>query len=192
MNAKNIFLTLLAAAIISVAPAAAMAGGHGHPERCPQPHRMSPCERPAMPCLNPEQIAQMKQFRKEHRAALAPLREQISQKRMELHALAPNPNVKPDDLKGIVNDIMSLRKQIRTVNDSFRDKMEKAGLPFWGDCGPRGPHGRMKNCGPRAGHDGHTGPGWRGDCGARGPHGGHLGQSDCAPHSMSGICPVSR
>jgi len=148
MNAKNIILTLLAAAIVSAAPAAAIAGGNAHPERCPQPHHMSPCERPAMPCLNTEQIAQMKQLRKEHHEALTPLREQISQKRMELHAIAPNPNVKPDELKAIVNDIMSLRKQMRTVNESFRTKIEKAGLPMFGACGPRGGHMGQRACTP--------------------------------------------
>ncbi len=157
MNAKNTILSLLAAAAVCTAPALAMADGHGHPERCPRPHRAAPCERPVppMPGMNAEQMAQMKQFRQEHHSAIAPLRDQLAQKRMELHALSPNPNVKPEELKAIVSDIMSLRRQMHAVDEAFREKMEKAGLPFCGQRDSRGHrsfHGWKKDCGPHGMH----------------------------------------
>lgn len=145
MTTKNITLSLLAAALLASAPAYALAQGPDQAD-CPDcPARMARCERPMhrAPHLSAEQAAQMEKFRSEHRAALAPLRDSLMQKKMELHALAPNPNVKPEELKALVSDIVSLRKQMRALGEEYRAKMEKAGLPcprFRQDCdGPRGP-----------------------------------------------------
>ena len=161
MNAKNLVLSLLTAAIL-LTPAAVIAADTQ--PTCP---RMSACERPAPSkvCLTAEQKAQMEKMVSEHRAAIAPLREKIAQKRMELDALSPNPNTKPEELKAIVAEIVSLRKQIRTLQQDFRGKMAEAGLPcgkpFRGDCAPRGhrpDHAFGEGCGPRGFHGGHGNP----------------------------------
>jgi len=132
MNAKAISLTLLGTVMLASVPALAMAAGpHSGPAACPG--IMERCERPAARAhhITPEQMAQYKEFRNERKAALAPLRHQLTQKRMELRALSPNPNVKPEELKALVAEIMELRGKIAAVNKDFRDKMKKAGLPSW-------------------------------------------------------------
>ena len=58
----------------------------------------------------------------------------ILEKKMELRALSPNPNVKPEELKAITSEIAALRAKIRAVNDEFYANMDKAGLP----CGDYG------------------------------------------------------
>lgn len=159
---KNIILSLLAAAVLVSTPAVLSAQeaeqtGQG----CPA--RVARCERPAhpVPCLSAEQRAQMKALRAEHHDAVAPLRESLMRKKMELHALAPNPNVKPEELKALVAEICELRKKIHVLNGEHRAKLEKAGLPsprFHDGDGPRGPrHGFHKEnspCGPRHGFHG--------------------------------------
>lgn len=148
---KHIILSLLAAAVLVSAPSVLSAqeaeqAGQG----CPA--RMERCERPRhpAPCLTAEQTAQLKTFRAEHHDAVAPLRESLMQKKMELHALAPNPNVKPEELKALVAEIGELRKKIHVLNGEYRAKLEKAGLPcprFHHEDGPRGPrHGFHGAC----------------------------------------------
>jgi hypothetical protein len=74
---------------------------------------------------------------------------------MELEVLSPNPNVKPEELKALVAEVVSLRNQIRTLKDDFRAEMAKLGGPrgkrfhgpehgFRGDCAPRCP--RVEVC----------------------------------------------
>ncbi len=189
MNAKNIILSLLAAAVIAAAPAAAIAADTEQPSR-PCPQRMIGCEHDAHKAcenaeLTPEQKAEMKakceaakaelaekraeiakkkaerkalweKKVKEHHEAAAPLYEQLMQKRMELDVLSPNPNVKPEELKALVAEIVSLRKQLHVLQNEFRADLAKSGLksrtPFRGACGPRGPHGDGWNKGPRPHH----------------------------------------
>ena len=189
MNAKNIILSLLAAAVIAAAPAAAIAADAEQPAR-PCPQHMIGCDHAAhQPCkpaeLTEEQKAEMKakceaaraKFAekraeiakkkaerkalwekkvKEHHDAVAPLYEKLMQKQMELDVLSPNPNVKPEELKAIVAEIVSLRKQLHTMQQEFRSDLAKSdlkcGKPFRGDCGPRGPHGEGWHKGPRSHH----------------------------------------
>ena len=189
MNAKNVILSLLAAAVIAAAPAAAIAAETEQPAR-PCPQRMIGCEHDAHKAceqaeLTPEQKAELKakceaakaklaekraeiakkkaerkelwdKKVKEHHEAVAPLYEKLMQKQMELDVLSPNPNVKPDELKAIVAEIVSLRKQLHSLQKEFRADLAKSGLkcgkPFRGDCGPRGPHGEGWHKGPRSHH----------------------------------------
>lgn len=189
MNAKNIVLSLLAAAVIAAAPAAAIAGDAEQPSR-PCPQRMIGCEQAAHNAcdqaeLTPEQKAEMKakceaakaklaekraemakkkaerkalweKKVKAHHEAVAPLYEQLMQKRMELDALSPNPNTKPEELKALVAEIVSLRKQLHVLQNEFRADLAKSGLkcgkPFRGDCAPRSPHGEGWHKGPRPHH----------------------------------------
>ena len=95
-----------------------------------------------------ERKAQREKLIKEHHAAVMPLHEKLVQKQMELEVLSPNPNVKPEELKAIVAEVASLRSQIRTMKEGFREEMAKLG-------GPRGKrfhgpeHGMRGNFGPR-------------------------------------------
>ena len=133
MTKKTLSLSLLSLAVLAAVPMVAMAqphyydGGRHHGY-----HRMAPCQ--AMPELSKEQIAQMDKYHEEHRAAVAPLFDQLMEKKMELRALSPTPNVKPEELKAITSEIAALRAKIRAVNDEFYANMDKAGLP----CGDYG------------------------------------------------------
>ncbi|WP_446424401.1 periplasmic heavy metal sensor [Mailhella sp.] len=128
MNTKNIVLSLMAAALLAAAPAAAFADSCAKPVHSACPALEAPCERPGHPApqLSVEQAAELQKLRAEHHAALTSLRDSIAQKKLELHALAPNPNVKPDELKALTAEISDLRKQMRALGKDYRAKLEKA------------------------------------------------------------------
>ena len=112
-----------------------------------------------------ERKAQREKLIKEHHAAAMPLHEKLVQKQMELEVLSPNPNVKPEELKALVGEVVSLRNQLRTMKEDFRAEMAKL-------SGPRGQrfhgpeHGLRGDCGPRPFHGA---PGWKQDCAPRCP-----------------------
>ena len=112
-----------------------------------------------------ERKAQREKLIKEHHAAVMPLHEKLVQKQMELEVLSPNPNVKPEELKALVGEVVSLRNQLRTMKDEFRAEMAKL-------SGPRGKrfhgpeHGLGGDCGPSPFH---CAPGWKEDCAPRCP-----------------------
>ena len=157
MNKKTLSLSLLSLALLASVPAVASARPHyDDGGRHYGYHRMASC--PAAD-LSQEQIAQMDKFHEEHRAAVAPLYDQLMEKRLELRALSPNPNVKPEELKALSAEIASLHAKIRTINDEFYANMSKAGLP----CGDYGCawHGSRDGYGYGYGH-GHCRHGcWR-------------------------------
>ncbi len=126
MTRKTLATSLAAIIFATSIPAAAMAHPdfHGRYRDC---QTTAPC--PAMPNLTDAQKAQLENFRKEHYAAVAPLRDSLMEKRMTLNALSRNPNTSPDELRQLTADITKLRTQIRTVNDDFAAKLTKAGLP---------------------------------------------------------------
>ena len=64
--------------------------------------------------------------------AVRPIYDQLTQKGLELRALSPNPNVKPEELKAVIADISKLHAQLRTINEDFYSKMADAGLPCVG------------------------------------------------------------
>lgn len=127
MTRKTLVTSLAAIIFATSIPAAAMAA----PDFYGRYHRNCPMTAPgqAMPQLTEEQMTQLNKLRDEHHAALTPLRDSLAEKRMTLNALSRNPNTSPDDLRQLTADITKLRTQIRTVNDDFAAKMEKAGLP---------------------------------------------------------------
>lgn len=126
MIKNTLALTLLSAVVLTSLPVIATAHpGYGR-------HHDGRGAYVQAPALSQDQIAQMDKFCEEHRAALQPLRDQLIQKRMELLALSPNPNVKPEELKALTAEITKLHEQIRAVNDDFFVKMDKAGLPCRG------------------------------------------------------------
>ena len=123
-----------------------------------------------------ERKAQREKLIKEHHAAVMPLHEKLVQKQMELEVLSPNPNVKPEELKALVGEVVSLRNQIRTMKEEFRAEMAKIG-------GPRGKrfqgpeHGLRGDCNPRPFHGT---PGWKEDSAPRCPR-----VEACQPASCS-------
>ena len=127
MTRKTIITSLAAIIFATSIPVAAMAnpafhGRYGY--NC-----QAPASCPAMTQLTDEQKAQFDKLHEEHYAAVAPLRDNLMEKRMTLNALSRNPNTTPAELRQLTADITKLRTQIRTVNDEFVAKMEKAGLP---------------------------------------------------------------
>ena len=128
MTRKTIITTLAAVIFATSIPVAAMAypGSHGrYGYNC-----QAPASCPAMTQLTDEQKAQFDKLHEEHYAAVAPLRDSLMEKRMTLSALARNPNATPVELRQLAADITKLRTQIRTVNEEFFAKLEKAGLPL--------------------------------------------------------------
>lgn len=123
MTRKTIITSLAAIIFATSIPAAAMAypGFHGRYDyNCPAQN---------VPQLTDEQKAQLDKLHEEHYAAVAPLRDSLMEKRMTLDALSRNPNATPAELRQLTADITKLRTQIRTVNEEFFTKMDKAGLP---------------------------------------------------------------
>ena len=128
MTRKTIITSLAAVIFATSIPVAAMAhpGFHGrYGYNC-----QAPASCPAMTQLTDEQKAQFDKLHEEHYAAVAPLRDSLMEKRMTLIALSRNPNATPVELRQLASDITKLRTQIRTVNEEFFAKLEKAGLPL--------------------------------------------------------------
>ena len=163
MKTKMIAFPLMALALVASVPMIAQAYPHD-----PRPRDGGPA-RPPVPPMTAEQRAQMQTFWQEHHDAVFPLMEQLREKRMELRALSPNPNTKPEELRTIIKDIVSLEDKIDEQRNIMWDKMNKAGLP----C----PMGRdFDRPGPRRGDRGPAGPrhnGWGPDGSCWGPHHGY-------------------
>ena len=127
MTRKTIAAALAAVMFAATLPVAAMAypgfQGRGY-------NGQVPASCPALPNLTDEQKAQFTKLHEEHYAALAPLRDSLMEKRMTLNALSRNPNATPTELRQLASDISKIQTQIRTVNDDFYAKMDKAGLPL--------------------------------------------------------------
>ncbi len=126
MNRKTLSVALLSLAVFVAVPLSAMAW----------PHAMPTSQ------LSQEQVTQMEKLYDEHYAATAPLYDQIAQKRLELRALAPNPNVKPEELKALSAEISALHEKVRALDETFYDNLTKAGLPCYGYGRHGGFHGR--------------------------------------------------
>lgn len=62
---------------------------------------------------------------KDHYDRVAPLRDKLESKRIELEALSRNPNAKPETISALANEVAQLRSQIRAERISLSDKMEK-------------------------------------------------------------------
>lgn len=119
--------------------------------------------------LSPEKQQAIDVIVKESNSRIMPLMEQLDAKRMELDALSGNPNVKPDTISKLVNEIAALRGQIRTESEARNAKISaEGGVAYGRGYGMRGMRG---NCaygnggGMRGGHGGHGGNGsncnWR-------------------------------
>ena len=155
MIKKTLSISLLSAAVLASIPMVAMAYHDGYGRH--NGYQRADCYR-AMPELSKEQRAQMDKLCEEHRNAVRPLYDQLSQKGLELRALSPNPTVKPEEIKAIIADISKLHEQLRTVNEDFYSKMAAAGLP----CRGAYRHGGYHHGGYHNGGDGWCGMGRHG------------------------------
>ena len=79
----------------------------------------------------------------EHLAQVEPLRQALSAKRLELDALSRNPNVEPETISKLAQEVAELQSQIRASGVEFRQKVQQeAGVTFGmgAGCGNRGMH----------------------------------------------------
>lgn len=110
-------VTILAACVIAVATAVAIpmladaAPFHRH-------HRFAQE-------LTPEQQAAISAIRQEHFSKTQALRDQLEAKHMTLRVLSPNPNATPEQLSTLVNEIMTLRGQLRTEHQAMAERMRQ-------------------------------------------------------------------
>ncbi len=101
--------------------------------------------------LTPEKQEAYRKIMDSYRAKVEPLRESMWEKRMELRALAPNPNTQPAEIKALVKEIGALHVQMKTERDNLRNGLEKAiGLKLGRGMdgmhhGMRGGHRGMQN-----------------------------------------------
>ncbi len=88
-------------------------------------------------------------IRREYFEKSAPIMEELWAKRTELNALSPNPNVKPEAISKMVQEIRDLRGKLFSLHKEMNDKMEK-------EIGIRAGfgHGRM-GCGGQGFHGGY-------------------------------------
>lgn len=96
--------------------------------------------------LAPEKQEQLRAIMDAHRKEVRPLQNALWQKRMELDALAPNPNTKPGDIKALVAEMANLRSQLQEKQDAVRAKVRQdvgVDMPMMGrGAGDGGRHGR--------------------------------------------------
>ena len=103
--------------------------------------------------LTEEQQATFQTIMDEHRAEVAPLREELWAKHAELEALSGNVNADPERITQLVSEMKDLRIQLRTERDVLKAKLEAEGLPTpkrgWGKKrGGQGyGHGGQGGCG---------------------------------------------
>ena len=185
MHSKKIALVVASAAILLAAPAA-----FAFPQDAPRPpHHMMAAPGKAVPPISAEKRAEISKMREDYRNAITPLREKIMQKNMELRSLAPNPNVKPEELKALVAEIIALRKDVQKLNDEFKAKMpQRPGMPAKAGAAQKGfpmqkmQQGRQNGC-PRMMMNAHNA---KGEC----PRAGHAKMDDFRNgHAMQGKCP---
>ncbi len=101
--------------------------------------------------LTPEKQAAVDKLIQEHTAAMAPLREQMQAKRLELNALSDNPNVQPEYISKLAGEVAQLSTQIRNSGAEFRAKMAAEmgfenvpyGMGMGGNCGGMMGNGHM-------------------------------------------------
>lgn len=86
--------------------------------------------------LSEDQINKLNSLRSKHFETMEPLRESLHAKRLELNALKYNPNVEPETLSKLVQDIAALENKIDSEREAFRAQLEKDfGIEYYGGFG---------------------------------------------------------
>jgi len=89
--------------------------------------------------LTAEQQEKQRAVMLEYRTRMDDLRDKMMQKQMELDYLAGNPNVKADEIKAIIADIVKLRKESRETGRELRAKLRENGLALFPPSGMQWP-----------------------------------------------------
>lgn len=87
--------------------------------------------------LAPEKQAQWNAIMEAHHKDVQPLRDALWQKQIELDALAVNPNTKPEDIRVLTNEMMTLRKELQAKKEAVRAKIRQdvgVDVPMRGRC----------------------------------------------------------
>lgn len=94
--------------------------------------------------LSDKQIEQLGELREKHYKTMEPLWDSLREKRIELDTLKYNPNVQPETLTKLVQDITALENKINAERDNFRALLEKKfGIEYYGGFGRHHRQGRM-------------------------------------------------
>lgn len=104
--------------------------------------------------LTPEQQQAYTGMMRDFENKMIPLREKASAKRMELDALAQNPNTKPETLSALVRELTEARTQMQKEQLALRDQMDKSGIPGAGMGMMSGNYGGRHGGGHGGGHRG--------------------------------------
>lgn len=127
-------IVVTAALVLLVSGSALAAEGKPGP-------RSGKADAPQLAELSPEQQAQAKELFKAHRDKVMPLRDKLDGRRMELRAYRDIAGITKEDVRALVDEIVSLRGQIRAERTAYFEAMDKAGL------GAMCPAGMMRqNC----------------------------------------------
>lgn len=101
--------------------------------------------------LSPEKQKAWDASWREHQAVMQPLRDQMWRKNMEYKALSGNSNMKPEELRVLLDEMSDLRTKMRAQGEKFHDKLIKDGFDQW-VIGPRGGYGHGGGHGPGDGY----------------------------------------
>lgn len=98
--------------------------------------------------VSPEKSASLEKSYDASEKRIQPLQDDLFAKRLELDALAQNPNTKPETISKLTKEISSLRAEIRTEREKLNEQIqEETGIrnnaPYYnnGYRGHRGGHG---------------------------------------------------
>ncbi|GAB1409427.1 hypothetical protein MASR1M90_05810 [Desulfovibrionales bacterium] len=113
--------------------------------------------------LAPEKQAQWNKIMDAHYKEIQPLRDALWQKQMELDALAVNPNTKPEDIRALTNEMVSIRKELDAKRDAMQAKirqdvgidMPARGWCAGGGCAGQGGRGMGRGMHGYGGHGMH-------------------------------------
>ena len=92
--------------------------------------------------LTQAQHDKLRAMYKDFFAKTAPLRDQLSAKKMELRAIQNLPATTQADVVKVIDSITALRGQLREQRMAFMDALDKEGLPAFGGHGMGMGHGR--------------------------------------------------
>jgi len=149
MHSKKLITTFAACALLLVSVGSAQAFSFTHNRNNDNNYNLSP-----------EKAANVERIYERNQTKLQPLQDDLYAKRLELNALAQNPNTKPETIKNLAQEITELRKDIRAQSEIMSSSLDK-------ETGMRsGYHRNGRGMGGGSGHNrgggyGHNGNGHR-------------------------------
>jgi len=144
MRSKKLITTFTACALLLVSVASAQAFSFTHNRNNDNNYNLSP-----------EKAANVERIYERNQTKLQPLHDNLYAKRLELNALAQNPNTKPETIKNLAQEITELRKDIRAQGEIMSTSLDK-------ETGMRSGYHRNGRGGHRGNGSGHNGSGHNG------------------------------